>query len=273
MSGLGIAVITYRRRASFELLIDTLQEHTTTPYELVVADDGSEDGIVDWCTARGIRIVTGENRGVAWNKNRAIFPLEMAGCDPILIIEDDVHPGVTGWERDWVDATGLWHHVAYEHPRVADQTMSGTGTPDDPFVNPKASAALLSVSAEVLAKVGYYDSRFIGYGHAHAEWTTRIKRSGHGFRKITMPDGKPNTAQLFMVGGIVDNEGWRWIDREQMRINRELQIKIYTEPIFRRPWRSLQERARFLGEQAEAGFDGEALAQVLDRRFAEQSAD
>jgi glycosyltransferase involved in cell wall biosynthesis len=270
MSRLGIAVITYRRRASFELLIDKLVSHTIAPHELVVADDGSEDGIVDWCHSRGMRIVSGSNRGVAWNKNRAIFPLEMLGCDPILIVEDDVYPSMTGWERDWISATQLWHHLAYEHPRIADQRMFGSGTPDDPFVNPKASAALLSVSAEVLLKVGYFDSRFVGYGHEHAEWTTRIKRAGYGYRDITMPDGKPNQGLLYMTSGIEDNEGQRWLDREQMAINRALQRKTQYEPIFRRPWRSSHERAAFLREQTEAGLDGEQFADILDRRFADQ---
>lgn len=270
---LGIAVITYRRRASFELLVDKLSTCTRVPHELVVADDGSHDGIVDWCLERGIRIVSGSNRGVAWNKNRGIFPLEALGCDPILIVEDDVYPNVVAWEGNWISATRRWHHLAYEHPRIAEQRMSGSGTPADPFINPKASAALLSVSAEVLTKVGYFDSRFRGYGHEHAEWTTRIKRAGYGYRDITMPDGTPNQGLLYMVGGIEDNEDQRWIDREQMRINRELQRKTQYEPIFRRPWRSPQERAAFLGEQAESGFDGEAFACVLDRRFADQPPD
>jgi glycosyltransferase involved in cell wall biosynthesis len=273
MSSLGIAVITYRRRASFDLLIEKLALHTKTPHELVIADDGSEDGIVNFCRSRGIWIVSGSNHGVAWNKNRAIFPLEMLGCDPILIVEDDVYPNVTGWERDWISATSLWHHLAYEHPRIADQRMSGSGTPEDPFINPKASAALLSISAAALLKVGYFDSRFVGYGHEHAEWTTRIKRAGYGYRAIIMPDGTPNEGLLYMTSGIEDNEGERWIDREQMAINRTLQRKTQYEPIFRRPWRSPLERTTFLGEQADAGFDGEAFADVLDRRFADQPID
>lgn len=267
---LGIAVITYRRRASFELLIGKLEQHTRAEHELVVADDGSEDGIVDWCRERSIAIVTGENRGVAWNKNRAIFALELLGCDPILILEDDVYPDVDGWEQEWIAATEAWHHVAYEHPRVAQERLSGSGTAEDPFLNVKATAALLSISRRALAIVGYYDSRFIGYGFAHGEWTTRIKRAGYGYRKVTLPDGSANEALFHMIGGIVDNEGERWIDREQMQINRALQTQTQREPIFRCPWRTPAERATFLREQLQAGIDGGPLAAMLDRRRSAQ---
>jgi len=264
MTRLGIAVITYRRRDRFEPLMERLARFTQTPHELVVADDGGGDGTVEWCHAQGVRVVTGENRGVARNKNRGLFALASLGCDPILIIEDDVYPDRPGWERDWVQATCRWHHVAYLHPKIAQWTVSGSGTPADPFVNPKASAALLTISAQALAAVGYLDSRFIGWGHAHGEWTTRIKRAGYGFKPIVLPDGTKPKAQLYLIGDLVDNEGARWRDEESGRRNRELYKQIYPEPVFRRPWRSEQERESFLAEQARAGIDGEELAQALD---------
>src|ERR1700679_2523970 len=99
MSRLGIAVITYRRRDRFEPLMERLERFTETPHELVVADDGGHDGTVEWCRRRGARVVTGENRGVARNKNRGLFALASLGCDPILIVEDDVYPDAVGWER------------------------------------------------------------------------------------------------------------------------------------------------------------------------------
>jgi GT2 family glycosyltransferase len=262
---LGIAVITYRRRDRFELAIDRLQRLTASPHELLVADDGSDDGTVEWARAQGLRVITGENRGVARNKNRGLFALTALGCDPIVLIEDDVYPDVPGWDHDWVEATRLWHHVAYLHPRIAQWTVSGSGTPADPFVNPRASAALLTISAEALAQVGYLDSRFIGWGHAHGEWTTRIKRAGYGYKSIVLPDGTKPKAQFYLLGGLVDNEGPRWRDEESGRRNRELYQRIYPEPVFRLPWRSPAERAAFLAEQVAAGIDGaESLAAALD---------
>ena len=60
------------------------------------------------------------------------------------------------------------------------------------------------------------------------------------------------------------NEGARWRDEESGRRNRELYRQIYPEPVFRRPWRSDEERGAFLAEQSQAGIDGEGLAAGLD---------
>jgi GT2 family glycosyltransferase len=265
---LGIAVSTYRRRDRLELLIEKLERLTITAHELVVADDGSRDGTVEWCRARGLRVISGENRGVAHNKNRGLFALATLGCDPILLMEDDVYPETPGWEGEWVAATGRWHHVAYLHPRIARFTSSGSGTLADPYINHKATAQLLTISAEALAQVGYFDSRFEGWGHEHGEWTTRIKRAGYGFKQITLPDGTRPKAQFFLSGGLVDNEGPRWRDAEQGQRNRELQRRIQREPVFRCPWRTDEQRSSFLVEQATAGFDGRQLAATLDARLA-----
>jgi GT2 family glycosyltransferase len=263
---LGIAVVTYERRNLLEQLIASLAELTTSPYELVVADDGSRDGSVELCHERGVRVVTGANRGVAWNKNRGLFALIHLGCDPLLLLEDDAYPVVHGWERDWIEGTQKWHHMAYHHPKAARHTVSGAGTPADPFVSPAASAVCLSVSAEVLELVGFFDSRFRGYGHEHAEWTTRIKRAGYGYKEITLPDGRRPKAQLYLTGGLGGGKATSFRNDDQARANHEVSQQMTGEPVFRRPWRTPEERESFLSEQALAGIEGEGLAAQLDAR-------
>src|SRR5580692_744850 len=261
---LGVAVITYRRRVSLERLIDRIASLTRSRYELVVADDGGGDDVEAWCNARSLRCVTGENRGVAWNKNRGLFALATMSCDPLLLIEDDTYPVAEGWEKDWIEGTRRWHHLAFQHPRVARHCVSGSGTPSDPFVNPAATAPCLSVSAEVFHKVGYFDSRFVGYGHEHSDWTTRIKRAGYGYREIVLPDGRRPKAQLYLSGGLVLEDLPSAFNEEQLTANRQLQFA--SEPVFRRPWRTDDERSTFLAEQAAAGFD----IDELDRRLSER---
>ncbi len=261
---LGIAVVTYRRLERLQRLLGALQTLTESPHHIVVADDGSEDGSAEWCRAHGHTVITGANRGVAWNKNRGLFALMALGCDPLLLIEDDVYPVVQGWERDWIEGTRAWHHLAYHHPKVARRTVSGSGTPSDPFVNSSATAQCLSVSAEVVGKVGFLDSRFIGWGHEHAEWTTRIKRAGYGFKSITLPDGRRPKAQLYLSGGLVNDDATSFREPLQASRNRELSARLRGEPLFRRPWRDAAQRREFLSEQALAGVDGGELAQRLD---------
>jgi GT2 family glycosyltransferase len=264
MPGLGIAVVTYRRREHLERLLAEIARLTEAPHLVVVAEDGGEDGAARWCRGQGHTVVSGSNRGVAWNKNRGLFALAALGCDPILVLEDDVYPIARGWEREWIEGTSRWHHLAYLHPKVARHTVSGAGTAADPWVNPAATAQCLSISAEVLERVGYLDSRFRGWGHEHAEWTTRIKRAGYGFQPITLPDGRRPKAQLYLAGGLRSNDGVSFREEEQTRRNRELAQRLHGEPVFRCPWRDDAERGEFLAEQSAAGIDGAVLARRLE---------
>jgi hypothetical protein len=260
---LGIGIITYERRSLLERLVASVAELTTTPYELVVAEDGGPDGSAAWAREQGLRVVSGANQGVAWNKNRALFALARLGCDPFVLLEDDAFPVAHGWERDWVEGTRAWGHVACD-PKVERHAVSGTGTPTDPFVSPAATGFCMSISAEVLDLVGYFDSRFRGYGHEHAEWTSRIKRAGYGFQPMTLPDGRTFKAQLFLTGGLVMEKVKSTGNKAQAQVNQEVGRSLADEPIFRRPWRTPEERADFLAEQAAAGIDGASLAATLD---------
>jgi GT2 family glycosyltransferase len=266
MSKLGIAVVTYRRPGRLQRLLGAIARLTGAPYRLVVAEDGGEDGSAEWCRANGQTVITGLNRGVARNKNRGLFALAALGCDPLLLLEDDVRPLEPGWEQSWIDGTRAWRHLAYLHPKVARHTVSGAGTAADPFVNPAATAQCLSISARVLEEVGFLDPRFEGWGHEHAEWTTRIKRAGYGFREIELPDGRRAKAQLYLLGGLESERAASFRDEEQALRNRELATSMRDEPVFRRPWRDADERREFLAEQAAGGIDGEGLARRLDER-------
>ncbi len=266
MAELGIAVVTYRRPEHLRRLLAAISGLTESSHHLVVAEDGGEDEAVEWCRAQGHTVITGPRRGVAHNKNRGLFALAALGCDPLLLLEDDVLPVEQGWERDWIEGTRRWQHLAYHHPKVVKHAVGGAGTPGDPFVNPAATAQCLSVSAEVLERVGFLDPRFQGWGHEHAEWTTRIKRAGYGFREVALPDGRRAKAQLYLAGGLTSDDGESHRDEEQARRNRELATALRGEPVFRRPWRDSAERREFLAEQAAGGIDAAGLARRLDER-------
>lgn len=165
----GIGVVTYNRLERLKRVIGAIREMTASPYALVVADDGSSDGTADWCRSEGIAVVTGPNRGVCWNKNRALYALTEMGCDPLLLVEDDIYPVRRGWEEDWKEATAKWGHVSYAHPKLLPWLISGSGAPSDPYVNRKASAQCASIGARHMPELGYFDTRYKGYGVGHAE--------------------------------------------------------------------------------------------------------
>jgi GT2 family glycosyltransferase len=263
---LGIGIATFDRRERLERLVGGLQEHTRSPYRLVVADDGSNDGTVDWCRRSALTVIAGSHHGVARNKNRALFALSALGCEPLILLEDDLLPTRTGWEAEWVLATRRWHHLGYRHPKIAKHDLSGSGTAEDPILSRGWTAQCLSVSTEVMERVGYFDPRFAGWGHEHGDWTERIQRAGYGFREVTLDDGRVVKAQIYLWGGIALEDAPSYRDNVQVAANLALAERIAEEPVFRRPWLTAAERSEFLAEQLRAGIDVDELAARIDAR-------
>jgi hypothetical protein len=119
--------------------------------------------------------------------------------------------------------------------------------------------------------VGYLDPRFEGWGHEHAEWTSRIKRAGYGYKQIVLPSGEAFRAQLFLNHGLGYNPAPSWRHDVQATRNRDVMAAISGEPVFRAPWRTSIERREILDELHDAGVNAEDLAIRLDKRAQETS--
>jgi glycosyltransferase involved in cell wall biosynthesis len=178
---IGIGIISYNRKDVLAETLARVRAHTKLQSLLVVADDGSDDGTADFVRSQGITVITGRNRGVAWNKNRALFLLaEIAHCDAIVLLEDDSHPTIDGWEQDWVLASQRWGHANLAGDWFSESFVRGTGTVDDPIMSTNVSAQCSSFSRAALLYGGYLDSRFWGFGQEHVEHTRRLVRVGYG---------------------------------------------------------------------------------------------
>jgi glycosyltransferase involved in cell wall biosynthesis len=260
---LGIAVVTYNRLERLRQTVKAVQRYCRAPYVLVVAEDGGTDGTRAWCARAGVRVISGANRGVCWNKNRGLFALAALGCDPILLLEDDTYPTAAGWEREWIEGTRRWHHLSFLQRWVEKYILAGAGTAADPYVVAKVTAQCNSISAEALRVVGFHDSRFRGFGSGHAEWTSRVKLAGYGFKDVTRPDGEVKHGSLFIRGGLVSPPAPSWRNEGDVERNKLVWQAIKGEPPFRYAWRGAEERAEFLDEQQRAGTDLSRIAPEL----------
>ena len=260
---LGIAVITYNRLKRLRQTVNAVRSHCRSPYVLVVAEDGGTDGTRAWCARTGVRVISGANRGVCWNKNRGLFALAALGCDPILLLEDDTYPTQTGWEREWIEGTRRWHHLSFLQRWVEKYILSGAGTAADPYVVDKVTAQCNSISAEALRAVGFHDTRFHGFGSGHAEWTGRLKQAGFGFALTPQPGGTVRRASLFIRGGLVSPPAESWRNEDEAERNKRVRAEIRAEPPFRYAWRGAEERDEFLAEQRRAGTDLSRIAPEL----------
>ncbi len=173
---LGIGIITRNRLPILQETIAELERLTEQPFNLVVADDGSDDGTVEWARSRGIPVVAGPRRGCAWNKNRALgFLARRTGATVFLLLEDDTHPTEAGWEAEWVEAAHRWQHVNYCYGFEPSAPPPGSGTAADPYRCCSFGGHCTVTTRAALGRVGYLDTRFRGYGWEHVEWTWRFQ--------------------------------------------------------------------------------------------------
>jgi len=237
---LGVGVITCDRDAAARECIGRLTELTHTEFVLCVADDGSRDGTALRLRADGVWVVGGQRRGCAWNKNRALFALSaVARCDPILLLEDDCWPGEPRWERNWVKACETWGHVN-AIPFGRETCLGGTGTPADPYRCDAWGGVCTITSRGAVAAVGFLDTRFVGYGYEHVEWTTRFARYFRG----RWPDrGVP-----CLWSGLEMQDLGSHHNAGQLARNQALWPVLCHDPVYRNPWRGEAQRRLLLSE-------------------------
>lgn len=243
----GIGVVTYNRKARVQQTIERIRELTSHEYRLVVADDGSTDGTLQALSDQTM-VVTGENRGIAWNKNRALFFLKVhVRCDVIVLLEDDAFPTERDWLAGWVEAAQRWGHVNYAGTWFREAFMGGTGTARDPVTSHEVSGQCSAFSAEALDYVGYMDTRFGKYGFEHAEHSHRLRLAGFG--------GTLDPDSYYLINGGVGVSGAEAStgNPDAIAANGEIYAAIMREDArYVGAWRDGEERARLLREMADA---------------------
>ncbi len=248
LPSIGVGITTYNRKWKLEETLARLRAVTPEPFDLLVADDGSTDGTVDYLAASGLDFVTGRNRGVAWNKNRALYTLFRRGHDAIVLLEDDAFPAEQGWLSIWAEAARRYDHVNYAgawFPR--DVFLAGNGSLDDPFITTASTAQVSAFSRRAVERVGFFDTRFRGYGHEHVDLTQRMIRDGMGGTWHPSPDG--DRYEYISLGtGMQPTADSSFFDDGQVSANGALFHLLRDEPLRREPWGNEAERAILLAE-------------------------
>ena len=250
---LGIGVTTFNRCRKLEMCVSRLQEFTSHPFHLAVADDGSTDQTASVCAQREILSVTGKNMGIAWNKNRALFFLhQILECDVIILIEDDCYPNESGWEREWMAGAEKWGHVNFAGKWFREKILSGRGRVESPFLSASLSGQCAAFSHRALSVCGYLDSRFKGYGYEHAEHSSRLVRAGFGGEMRMTERGEPDPHYYLLAADltVLSDESYR--NEESLAANWTTWTRMYGDPIYRQPWTTKDEFRQFRREMKAA---------------------
>ena len=248
LSGLkvGVAIVTYNRIDYVKKNVEAVKELSSLPINLLVADDGSSDGTIEWCKKEKVACISAENSGVFRNKNRALYYLrEVEKSDVIILLEDDCRPKIKGWDIEWVLASLFWGHVNHlcNDAMEAGGISQWNGTRYNPYFSKEFSGQCTGCSADALNKIGFLDPNFSGYGYGHIEWAERFlncsyngafSKKGYRFPCISYGLFSENISTEKNV--------------EQIENNRKIKFLLQGDVAYKRPWSNDKDKALFLSE-------------------------
>jgi len=100
MEKIVLMMITYNRLELTKLTLASLEKNTDLDYELVVVDNCSTDGTVeflnDYLVGKGRLILNSDNLGICKGRNQALWAADQMGADWYCTIDNDVEVP-SGW--------------------------------------------------------------------------------------------------------------------------------------------------------------------------------
>ncbi len=201
MARLTVAIPTYNRRDLMEVVLPpVLAQSLDAEIDVVVIDDGSDDGTADHVRERWpqVRVVEQENQGISAAMNRCLD--EGRGSDYVALLNNDVElaPGwaaaiVTALESDPKAGSATAKMLDYTRRDVLDGAgdemrwsggcwRRGHGEPDhgqydrqEYVLSPCGGAAVYRRAA--IDEVGGFDSDFVAY-YEDVDWGLRAQLLG-----------------------------------------------------------------------------------------------
>ncbi|UNC13136.1 glycosyltransferase [Acidiphilium multivorum] len=250
---IGIGITTFNRFEVLKESIRRIKNFTSIPCEIFVADDGSIDNTLEFIPNEdGIYYFSGRNRGVAWNKNRCLFFFRnFIHVDVIILLDDDVHVDGIGWEQNFVNGAIKYGHINYAFPDMIEENVDRRCDSIEPGITRKLGGPCIAFSHPALDECGYFDSRFLKFGHEHTEFTKRLVSAGYGGINRLEKDGQA-TDYFFVVRSdilfaSVTSTGNDIDIANNARIWDEVVSKDGS--LFRSPWSTLPQKIEFLAEQ------------------------
>lgn len=169
---LGIAVATHNRRDVFNQAIQQWLKHRPDNCVIVVVDDGSTEPVPN---IPGVTVIRHDYaKGIAAAKNRCIAELIDAGCDHLVLADDDAWPITNDWWKPYVESPEP--HLSYQWAK--GYRCRQTGGDDKHWSISFPRGVLLYVERRVIDVVGGMDTAYGAHGGEHVEWSQRIHDAG-----------------------------------------------------------------------------------------------
>jgi glycosyltransferase involved in cell wall biosynthesis len=184
-----VGITAYNRKRYLQELINSfLNTHDKTlNWTIIVADDGSTDGTLEYLEKLVIEkipiiIIKNSRVHISRQTNSILEVARQLDFDFGFMLNDDIVFIQAGWEHAYMNAYlkhGIDHLVHYNlrhrHARIRvikDELVAYTDARH-------CMGCLWTFTPKLIKDVGFLDeSRFIGAGHAHQEYTVRCCKAG-----------------------------------------------------------------------------------------------
>lgn len=195
----SIVIPTYNRQPILEKCLRALEqqrydEALISGYEVVVVDDGSTDGTVDWLRQNQaefphVRLIEQDHKGPAAARNLGV---EMAKGDTIIFIDSDLVV-LDGFLQAHASALKVAQvrtggDLIFTYGRVVN-TANFDDPTSEPFKITDYSQAFfatgnVAIAKHWLVKAGLFDTQFTLYGWEDLELGVRLKNLGLSLVKV-----------------------------------------------------------------------------------------
>lgn len=201
----SIIILTYNQLKYTKITLDSIRKHTKVPYEIIVVDNASSDGTVEFLkTQKHIRAVFNkENLGFPAGCNQG---MEIANGDYVLLLNNDVvvlnswlegliecaesdrKIGIVGPMSNWISGNQLERNVTYKtvsqvHEFAADYRRRNRKQWIDV---PRIAGFCMLIKKEVIDEIGGLDA---AYGIGNCEDDDFCVRSNlAGFKNVIARD-------------------------------------------------------------------------------------
>lgn len=192
----SIIIPTYNKRGLLNECIRAIRQHTHSPYEIIVVDDGSTDGTADYCRQAGLIFISKPyNSGYPITCNMGML---LASGDVIVLLNNDVivskgwldnlyaalyeeeHIGIVGPITNYASGKQQVYHE-YDNMEQFHRIASQVNQPDpDKRLHVSRIVGLCFVmKREVLEKVGLLDERFSPGHYEDDDYCLRARMNGY----------------------------------------------------------------------------------------------
>ncbi|MEO1593459.1 MAG: glycosyltransferase, partial [Cyanobacteria bacterium J06632_22] len=190
----SIVIPTYNRKPILEKCLRAMEAQTLRPggpvegYEIVVVDDGSTDGTVEWLAANAaefshVVLYERNHEGAAMARN---FGVKQAKGDTTVFIDSDLVV-LDGFLQHHADALQTFYEATdndrvFTYGRVVN-TCNFDDPTSEPFKVTDYSQAFfatgnVAIATHHLTDAGLFDPQFTQYGWEDLELGVRLKNNG-----------------------------------------------------------------------------------------------